>query len=301
MSSAVFSTIDQVLADIPAARPILIAGPTASGKSALAIRIAQTAGGVIVNADALQVFDCWQVLSARPDAVELAQASHALYGHVDYRTPYSTGHWLRDVAPYLDGSVRPIIVGGTGLNFTALTEGLADIPPIPAEVRAQASDMSPAQLFDDLQVRDPTTFARIDTRNPARLQRAWEVLQATGKSLAAWQDDTPAPLLPLSEAFGLVVDAPKDWLSPRISQRFEKMLANGALDEVAAVAQDWDPILPSAKAIGAPELMAHLRGEMSLEDAITAATIATRQYAKRQRTWFNARMKSWARIDAAGL
>lgn len=283
-----------LLAQIDPNRPVLIAGPTASGKSSLALAIARAQGGTVVNADALQVFDCWQHLSARPDDGELAQAPHALYGHVPYTAPYSTGTWLREVTPYLTRT-RPIIVGGTGLNFTALTEGLADIPQIPDAVRAKANALPHAQKLAAL---DDDTCARIDTANPARVQRAWEVLKTTGRSIAAWQDETPPPLLPLSHATALVLNADKEWLNDRITRRFDQMLERGALDEVRALQGDWDPARPSAKAIGAPELMAHLNGELTLIEARERSIIASRQYAKRQRTWFKARMKSWHQIDA---
>lgn len=273
-------------------KPVVIAGPTASGKSALALHIAQTQGGVIINADALQVFDGWRIITARPDDTELGKAPHALYGHVPFDAPYSVGHWLRDVTPLLGGA-RPIIVGGTGLYLTALTQGLADIPPTPAEVRAEADARSLAQNLADL---DPKTIARIDINNPVRVQRAWEVLRTTGRSLADWQDNTPPPLLPLADVTALVLDAPKDWLTPRIALRFDQMLAAGALDEAAAMRPTWDPAHLSSKAIGAPELIAHLQGKMTLAQAKEAAIIASRQYAKRQRTWFRARMRDWETI-----
>ncbi|PTX55879.1 tRNA dimethylallyltransferase [Litoreibacter ponti] len=288
----------ELLATIPKDAPVLIAGPTASGKSSLALAIAEAQGGIIVNADALQVFDCWQVLSARPDASELARAPHALYGHIPYTDTYSTGHWLRDVAPFLQGDARPIIVGGTGLNFTALTEGLADIPATPPQVRAEADALPLELLCDDLDVQ---TLARIDMQNRARVQRAWEVQRATGRSIAAWQDDTPPPLLPLTRAHGIVLNSEKDWLNDRITRRFDQMLEQGALDEVRALRGDWDPRRPSAKAIGGPELMAYLNGEISLAEARTRAITASRQYAKRQRTWFRARMRDWAQISADQL
>lgn len=287
---------------LPADRPVLIAGPTASGKSALALRIAETAGGVIVNADAIQVFACWRVLTARPDAAEEARAPHRLYGHVPCDFAYSVGHWLREVAEILQGDARPIIVGGTGLYFRALTEGLAEIPPTPPEIRAEAdarlrSDGLEAMLSD----LDVPTAARIDRQNPMRVQRAWEVLRATGRGLADWQDDTPPPLLPLDATTPLLVEAGKDWLNARIARRFDKMLDEGALDEARAMLPRWDATLPAAKAIGAPELIAHLRGELTLDAAREAATIATRQFAKRQRTWFRARMGGWTRIAAETL
>ena len=287
-----------ILNAIPAVAPdtpILIAGPTASGKSALALAIARAQGGVIVNADALQVFDGWRLLTARPPDADLAQAPHLLYGHVPLNQSYSVGHWLRDVAPLLHGQ-RPIIVGGTGLYFSALTEGLADIPATPADVRAAGDALALPDLLAQI---DDTTRARIDTANRMRVQRAWEVLQTTGRALADWQDNTPPPLLPLADALPLVIDAPKDWLSPRIARRFDLMLDQGALSEAAAIRPQWNPADQSARAIGAAELIAHLDGEMSLSDARAAAIIATRQYAKRQRTWFARRMRDWYRIDAS--
>ena len=278
-------------------RPVLIAGPTASGKSALAIAIAERDGGVIVNADAIQVFANWRVLTARPDAADEARAPHRLFGHVPGDTAYSVGHWLRDLAPLLDGP-RPIIVGGTGLYFAALTDGLAEIPETPPAIRREGDalrhDRGLAPMLDAL---DAATLDRIDRANPMRVQRAWEVQRATGRGLAAWQDDTPPPLLPLDRAQPLLVDAPKDWLNDRIARRFDQMLAGGALDEARANLPGWDAALPSAKAIGAPELIAHLRGEIDLDTAREAATLATRQFAKRQRTWFRARMKRWQALD----
>ncbi|MGJ8622347.1 MAG: tRNA (adenosine(37)-N6)-dimethylallyltransferase MiaA [Yoonia sp.] len=275
--------------------PVLIAGPTASGKSALALAIARAQGGVIVNADALQFFDGWRILTARPDDADLAQAPHALYGHVPFDAPYSVGHWLRDVTPYLGGPARPIIVGGTGLNFNALTRGLAQIPPTPATIRAQANDIPLPALLADL---DPVTADRIDPQNRMRVQRAWEVQRATGQTLAAWQDATPPPLLPADKALCITLDAPKDWLNDRIARRFDQMLDMGALAEAAAMLPHWNPDYLSSKAIGAPELIAHLQGDMTLAQAREAAIIASRQYAKRQRTWFRARHRDWQHIPA---
>lgn len=275
-------------------RPVLIAGPTASGKSALALEIAEKQGGVVVNADASQVFDCWRIVTARPSAEEEARAPHRLYGHVAYDAPYSAGHWLREVVPLLSGAQRPIIVGGTGLYFSALTEGMAEIPPTPAEVRAEGDSMS---LEDLLSALDPQTAARIDVQNRARVQRAWEVLTATGRALADWQDDTPPPPLPLNACSALVLESSKDWLEARIRKRFRAMLEQGAMDEVEAMRDRFDPSLPSCKAIGAPELMAYATGRMTLEEAEESAAIATRRFAKRQRTWFRARMEKWRKIS----
>lgn len=271
-------------------RPVLIAGPTASGKSALALAIAETQGGAILNADASQVYDCWRLITARPSPGEEARAPHHLYGHLLWNAAYSAGDWLRDVAPLLRTGVRPIIVGGTGLYFSALTEGLAAIPPVPPEVRAEADALNLDSLLAGV---DPATRAGIDTRNRARVQRAWEVERATGRPLSAWQAETPPPLMPLESAHALVLDAPKDWLDPRIARRFDLMLDQGALDEVAAMRRHHDPALPAFRAIGVPELMDHVTGQTTLTEARTRAIVATRQYAKRQRTWFRARMRRW--------
>lgn len=276
-------------------RPILIAGPTASGKSALALEIAAQHGRAVINADAIQVYDNWRVLTARPSAADEALCPHLLYGHVARDHAYSVGEWLRDLAPLLDRA--PVIVGGTGLYLTALTEGLAEIPATPPEIRVEGDRLRQAEgLAALLAELDAETLSRIDQANPMRVQRAWEVWRATGRPLAAWQDDTPDPLLPADRADCLVFDAPKDWLTPRIERRFDQMLAAGALDEARDNLADWDPARPSSKAIGAPELIAHLKGELSLEAAREAATIATRQFAKRQRTWFRSRMSGWQKI-----
>lgn len=282
-----------ILSDIPNDQPVLIAGPTASGKSALALEIAQTQGGIIINGDAIQVYDNWRVLTARPSQAEETQTPHALYGHVAYDSHYSAGQWLRDLAPLLLGA-RPIIVGGTGLYFGALTNGLANIPQISAKTRALADrileDRGTIGLMDDL---DPETLARIDTKNPVRVQRAWEVQQETGKGLAQWHKETPAPLLATQKCHAIVFDVETTWLNDRIERRFDQMLAAGALKEAARNLEHWDPKHLSSKAIGAPQLIAHLKGEMSLEEARLYATIATRQFAKRQRTWFRAKMRDW--------
>jgi tRNA dimethylallyltransferase len=276
--------------------PVLIAGPTASGKSALAMELAARDGRLIVNADALQVYANWRILTARPSPEDEAALPHALYGHVPGTSTYSVGHWLREVAPLLSRPV--IIVGGTGLNFTALTRGLAEIPPIPPEVRTEANARLKAEGHAALLAElDPATAARIDRQNPVRIQRAWEVLRATGRGLASWQDDTPAPLLPLDQAEALVLVPDVAWLNDRIERRFHQMLSAGALDEARANLPDWDPKRPSSKAIGAPELIAHLRGEIPLPEATETAILASRQYAKRQRTWFRSNMGAWTRLS----
>lgn len=290
-------TPEQAIAAAGADRPVLIAGPTASGKSSLAARIAAQHGGLIVNADALQVFSDWRVMTSRPTVEDERALPHRLYGHVPGDTPYSTGDWLRDVVPLLEGC-RPIIVGGTGLNFRALTEGLADIPQVPHEVKQQARERLETEGHAGLLAElDAETAGRIDCANPVRVQRAWEVLAATGRGLAAWQDDTGPPALPLSRTLPLVLDADRDWLNDRIGLRFDQMLETGALDEARENLPGWSSDRPSAKAIGAAELIAHLRGEMTLGAARDRAVTATRQYAKRQRTWFRARMRDWHPVE----
>jgi tRNA dimethylallyltransferase len=279
------------LSKIDPAKPVLIYGPTASGKSGLALRIAEAQGGVIVNADALQVYQGWPILTAQPPATDLARAPHHLYGHLAFDAPYSVGDWLRDVTPFLDQ--RPIIVGGTGLYFAALTEGLADIPPTPPEVRKQADNTILADLVRAL---DQVTAAGIDLNNRARVQRAWEVQTTTGRSIKDWQDDTPPPMLALDDcaAFALMPDV--DWLNARIAQRFDIMMDAGATAEAEAMWPRWDPLAPSSKAIGAQEMIQMLHGEITADSAKDAIITATRQYAKRQRTWGRSRMKRWENI-----
>ena len=284
--------------NISSGQPVLIAGPTASGKSGLALQIAAEQGGVIINADALQVFAGWRILTARPGPADEAQAPHALYGHVPYESSYSVGDWMRDLKPLLAGPERPIIVGGTGLYFRALTEGLADIPATPPEIRDAANAVALETLLADLSEK---TKSGIDIQNRARVQRAWEVQRATGRAIDDWQADTPPPLVPLRTCRPLVLNAEPDWLTPRIERRFEQMLDQGLLDEARTLQPHYHRDLPSSKAIGAPEIMAHLNGDMTLEETRENIVIATRQYAKRQRTWFRARMSDWRPIAAASL
>lgn len=279
-----------------AGRPILIAGPTASGKSALALRLAEAAGGIVVNADALQVYGRWRRLTARPAPEEEALAPHRLYGHVGRAEAYSVGRWLREVAPLISAGKPLVIVGGTGLYFSSLTNGLAKIPDVPVEVRQAAERLDLPALIAGL---DEATRARIDLRNPARVQRAWEVLHSTGRGLADWQAETGPALLPLADALPLVIEPDRDWLAARIGQRFDLMMEAGALEEVRAELPHWDAAHPSARAIGAPELAAYLRGETSLEEAVLAAKSATRDYARRQKKWFRSRMAEWRRVTPA--
>jgi tRNA dimethylallyltransferase len=252
--------------DISREAPVLIAGPTASGKSALAMALAARDGRVVVNADALQVYANWRILTARPTAEDEAALPHRLYGHIAPDAPYSVGHWLREVAPLL---ARPVvIVGGTGLNFTALTRGLAEIPPVPPAIRAEADARMAAEgraaLLDEL---DPETRARIDPLNPARVQRAWEVWRVTGRGLADWQAATPAPLLRRQDCEALVLAPQVAWLNDRIDRRFRAMLEDGALEEARANLPGWSPGRPSSRAIGAAELVAYLQGQCDLPAA----------------------------------
>ncbi|MDM7930792.1 tRNA (adenosine(37)-N6)-dimethylallyltransferase MiaA [Tabrizicola sp.] len=276
--------------------PVLIAGPTASGKSALAMEIAARDGRLIVNADALQVYDNWRILTARPSPEDETALPHALYGHVARDIAYSVGHWLREVAPLLSRPV--VIVGGTGLNFNALTRGLAEIPETPAGIRAEADARIKAEGHERLLAElDPETAARIDHQNGVRVQRAWEVLRATGRGLAAWQAETPPPLLPRDQVEAIALAPETGWLNDRIDRRFAAMLANGALDEARANLPGWNPALPSSRAIGGPELIACLQGRISLDEAAEAAVVASRQYAKRQRTWFRSNMADWRQLS----
>ncbi len=288
-------------------RPILIAGPTAAGKSALALALAEAVNGCVINADALQVYNCWQVLSARPDPQETARAPHFLYGHVACSTAYSTGLWLSEVKQVFqqaqDQGLRPIIIGGTGLYFTALTNGLAEIPPIDPEIRNQGNDLREngrtEDMLDYLRDNDPETLSRIDQRNPVRVQRAWEVHKSSGVGMAAWHQRTPPPLVPENKATCLILDADRDWLADRIDRRFDMMLENGAIEEVRAVLQKGCVSkLPALQAIGAPEIAAYLQGDLTRKQLRARGSAQSRQYAKRQRTWFRNRLKSWQSIPA---
>jgi tRNA dimethylallyltransferase len=283
-------------------RPVLIAGPTASGKSALALAVAERDGGCVINADASQVYACWRVLTARPDDAELARAPHALYGHVACSTRYSVGDWLRDVVPAIErarsAGLRPIVVGGTGLYFHALTEGLAAIPEVPPELRARSEAMLDAGgLAEMVAALDAETRARIDLRNPRRVQRAWEVLASTGRGLAHWQEVPHRPAVPRDAAVRVVLDPDISILNHNIKARFERMLQAGALHEVRGFRDaGFDPQSPAGRVLGVAQLLAHLDGPLDRDAAASAAVTATRQFAKRQRTWFRNRMADWTRV-----
>ncbi len=292
------------------ARAVLIAGPTASGKSAAGLRLAEAAAGQgrsawIVNADSMQVYDALRILTARPGAAEEARAPHRLYGHVPAETRYSVGAWLTDVAAVLvaagEAGALAIVVGGTGLYFKALTEGLAIMPPVDAGVRAHwlerlAADGA-ATLHAELATRDAVAAAAIRPGDSQRILRALEVIDATGRSLADWQHEQPAPLLPACEAMRIVIEPDRETLYRRIEDRFDRMIEAGAMEEVRAVlVRKFEPQLPVMKAIGVGELAAVLRNEIPLEEGLARAKAATRRYAKRQSTWFRHQMRDWQRV-----
>jgi len=275
-------------------KPILLVGPTASGKSKFAMSLAIKLERQIVNADSLQVYNNWRILTARPTSEDEAIIQHHLYGHKAPDEEYSVGHWLRELSGILNTNKNLIIVGGTGLYFTALTEGLVNIPKISNKVKTMGkkklNDMGVASLLKDL---DKETLENLDTKNPMRVVRAWEVFQETGKSLKRWHSETEPSILPLSECHPLVINPGKADLDNKIRRRFEKMIKIGALDEARRNMVGWNENSIASKAIGASELISHLRGELSIDQAIDQASIATRQYAKRQKTWIKARMADW--------
>ena len=293
---------EELILSLNEARPILIAGATASGKSALAIKIAKKLGGIIINADAMQVYEGWKILTARPTKQDQRNVSHLLYGHVDNKEAYSVGDWLRQVTPLLDGNHRPIIVGGTGLYFRALTEGLANIPKIPEEYKKKSSELiQNGKMLDMVTDFDEATRSKIDLQNPVRVARAWEVLQATGKSIISWQADTPPPILNINKCDAILMHSSTHWLNERIKIRFEAMLDNGVLEEITENSQSWDPQLQSSQAIGATQLIEYNLGRISIEKATELAVIASRQYAKRQKTWFRKRMENWRTVTAEDI
>jgi tRNA dimethylallyltransferase len=289
---------------------VLIAGPTAGGKSALAVELAQATGGLVINADSMQVYRDLRVLTARPTPDEEARAPHRLYGHVDAAVNFSAGHWVTDAAAALAEARAQrrvaIFVGGSGLYFKALTRGLSAVPPIPPEVRESVRlrlerDGSEA-LHAELMRRDPVSAERLKPRDRARIARALEVIEATGRPLTDWHRDGLPPLLPPGHFRALFLAPERDGLYARIDARFDTMMAAGALDEVAALAaRRLDPLLPAMKAHGVPPLIRHLRGEISLDEAAAIGRADTRHYAKRQFTWFRHQLPEfeWMTADAA--
>ncbi|MFC0339203.1 tRNA (adenosine(37)-N6)-dimethylallyltransferase MiaA [Paracoccus niistensis] len=298
INTSTATSSDRLIEGLDPARPVLIAGPTASGKSALALRIAQAMGGSVVNADALQVWSCWRVLTARPLPEDEAAAPHLLYGHVAPGRAYSVGDWLAKVAALLQQRRPLVIAGGTGLYLTALTSGLAVIPPVPPEIRAEGDAwLARGDLAGMVAALDARTRAGLDLKNPARVQRAWEVLRATGRGLADWQAETPPPLIAPEAAQRIVLQMDRDRLADRIARRFDGMLDAGALEEVRQALPFWQPGAQWTRAIGAAELKDHLEGRATLAEARERAVIATRQYAKSQRIWFRNRMRDWMTLE----
>ncbi|QWG20967.1 tRNA (adenosine(37)-N6)-dimethylallyltransferase MiaA [Bradyrhizobium sediminis] len=290
---------------------MLIAGPTASGKSALALELAQKTGGVVINADSMQVYRDLRILTARPTPEEEAQVPHRLYGHVDAAVNFSAGAWVADAARVLAEARAenrlPIFAGGTGLYFKALTSGLSAVPPIPAEirdsVRARLQRDGVEALHAELTRRDPASAERLKPRDRTRIARALEVVEATSRSLTDWHRDGLPPLLPPGQFRALFLAPDRDQLYARIDTRFDAMLKSGALEEVAALAaRQLDPLLPAMKAHGVPALIRHLAGEISLEEAAVTGRADTRHYAKRQFTWFRHQLPEfeWVRPEQAG-
>jgi tRNA dimethylallyltransferase len=284
---------------------VLIAGPTASGKSAAATALAEEIGGTLINADSMQIYRELSVLTARPGAEDMARVPHFLYGHVSVQAPYSVGRYAEDAASAL-AEVRatgrtPIFAGGTGLYFTALTEGLADIPSVPdavrQAVRARREELGPEAFFASLASLDPESGLRLRPSDTQRTLRAMEVLEATGKPLTYWQTQKGAPVLgPDLKLARFVLSPPRAALHAAINSRFEAMVEEGALEEARALS-GIDPKLPAAKILGLRPLQALASGAMSREDALSEAKTATRQYAKRQVTWFRQRMADWTWLE----
>lgn len=291
-------------------RAVLIAGPTASGKSALALRIATEIGGVIVNTDSMQVYDVLRVLTARPDAEEMARVPHRLYGHVPPSVSYSTGRWLDDVRAVMEeGEIagRPLVfTGGTGLYFRALTRGLSPMPKVPDAVRerwrSRLAEEGAEKLHEILRHEDPAAAATIRPADGQRILRALEVRDVSGRSILDWQAEAGTPLVDEGRAERYLVLPDRDSLNARIEDRFDKMVEEGALDEVRTLnALRLDPALPAMKAIGVRELTNVLENKTSLEEAITLAKTATRQYAKRQMTWFRNQLgEGWKVVSHPG-
>ncbi len=287
-------------------RPILIAGPTASGKSALALAFAELTRGIIINADSMQVYRELRILTARPSDEEEAAAPHRLYGHVASTEAYSVARWLVDMSRILDEARqlgrRPIVVGGTGLYFKALTEGLSPVPPVPGDVRAhwrrEAERLGTTALHAALADRDPIMAARLDPADAQRVTRALEVIEATGRSLAEWQKAMGPKLIDPDHALKIAIQPPRHVVHARCDLRFEQMMASGALDEVHRLMQlGLDPVLPAMRAIGVAPLAAYLSGRISRPEAIALGQTETRQYVKRQETWLKRNMIAWNHIE----
>jgi tRNA dimethylallyltransferase len=291
-------------------KAVLIAGPTASGKSALALELAQKTGGVVINADSMQVYRDLRIITARPTPQEEAAVPHRLYGHVDAAVNFSAGAWVTDAAKVLAearAEMRlPIFIGGSGLYFKALTRGLSAVPPIPAEiresVRARLERNGVEVLHAELAQSDPAAAERLKPRDRTRIARALEVVVATGRSLTDWHREGLPPLLPEGTFSALFLAPERDQLYARIDARYDAMLAAGAPEEVAALAaRHLDPLLPAMKAHGVPALIRHLNGEITQDEAAVIGRADTRHYAKRQFTWFRHQLPEfeWVKPEEA--
>ena len=291
------------------ATPILIAGPTGSGKSRLAHDVARRTNGLVINADSMQVYGELSILTARPPPDDLASVPHSLYGHVPISEAYSVGRWITDIAAVLADAegrgLRPIIVGGTGLYYRALTKGLAQVPDVPSSIRTwwreRAATLPTSELHGLLSQRSSAEAARLNPTDRNRILRALEVIDGTGRTLPEWQNEAASSaLVDSSEAISIVVSPPRAELYDAINRRFLTMLEEGALDEARAIAdQNLDPSLPATKSIGLSTLLAHLAGEIELNEAIARAQTETRNYAKRQSTWFRNQMPDWRHASPA--
>jgi len=284
---------------------VLIAGPTASGKSALALALAAEIGGIIVNADSMQVYRDLRIITARPTPEEEARLPHLLYGHVDAAVNYSVGRWVADAAAALtqarERGLLPMFVGGTGLYFKALTRGIAAVPSIPDDVRsvvrARLAAEGPQALHAELMVRDPAVAERLQPADRTRIARALEVIEATGRSLGDWHREGMPPVLDEARVAKVFLAPERAEVHRRIDARFDDMLSRGALEEVRALAaRQLDPLLPAMKAHGVPWLIRHLKGEITRNQAAEGGKQDTRRYVKRQFTWFRHQLSDWPRI-----
>ncbi len=295
-------------------RAILITGPTASGKSAIATAIATTFDGIIVNADSIQVYNELKILSARPNEADEQAYPHHLYGHIPIKQPYSVAQWLADVQAVLEAPKNrdrvTIIVGGTGLYFKALTEGLSPIPDIPSDVRQHYRDLSDKisapKLHDELSRRDPQTANKLQPTDTQRLVRALEVFEATGTPLAEWQQISGKPLLASDDYQAFVINPERDALQRAADRRFDAMMETGALNEAEKIRSliielQLPHDLPALQALGLKPLMAHLEGEISRETAIEQTKSDTRRYIKRQKTWLKRYNNSWKWLNTKEL
>jgi tRNA dimethylallyltransferase len=290
---------------------VLLAGPTASGKSAAAIEIAERFGGEIVNTDSMQVYADLSTITARPSGGDLAQAVHHLYGHVDGAVNHSVGLWRNEAEQVLarlrDTGRLPILVGGTGLYFKAAERGLAEMPSVPdavrGEVRAAAHGIATSELHARLAAEDPDIAARLRPTDRQRILRAREIFAATGRPLSSWQREPhTAPLVQSGRCLRVFMAPERQTLYARIDRRFDTMMAAGAMDEVAALARrELDPALPVMRAHGVPWLIRAWRGAISLEEAVEASKADTRRYAKRQFTWFRHQMPGWIFVSPDSL